>query len=174
MLDFLSALSYLGHIAAGKIHPAACYKAKRDTSPSHFSKRKHEDAKASMDTPFAYAQGTQHQKRPKLTETSSAAATVAHIVTNRGQPALCNYNFPGFSGYRRNSRDDTVSFLAIQAHCKMVFSSLQSEMKITKCLLLCLLHLLVLYFRSAEICLVGHPCLQYAACERHACRAGLA
>lgn len=84
MPQFLSALSYLAYIVDGKVHPAACYRARGDGTYKKVAKRKAGDTKTGEAALREYAEHKHKRKKSRMSVSHPVAAAVAHIITHRG------------------------------------------------------------------------------------------
>jgi len=84
MPDFLSALSFLKHVAAKKVHPAACYRAKGDPRVPG-EKRRSRDADADDYLPRGKRQAPGGRRKPMIVVANPVADAVAYFVTQRGK-----------------------------------------------------------------------------------------
>ena len=71
-------------MAAGKIHPADCYKAKNGMSTAA-AKRKPSDAEAEDTGCLKEQDAQQGRKKGRVTTSGTVSAAVAHFVTQRGK-----------------------------------------------------------------------------------------
>jgi hypothetical protein len=86
MPDFLSALSFLKQVAAKKVHPAACYRAKGDPGTPG-GKRRARDPDADEYLPHGKRHNPERKKKRRIMIVNPVADAVAQFVIERGE--LC-------------------------------------------------------------------------------------